>query len=71
MTMLTHTYGPAERTQYSPETRDSAQAGASRARLATIKRLCLRALAVLMVGGALAGIIALKAAIYLSRLNYL
>jgi hypothetical protein len=71
MTMLTHIHTPSGRAHYSPETREAAQAAAASARLATIKRLCLRALAVLMVGGALAGIIALKTAIYLSRLNHL
>jgi hypothetical protein len=70
MTMLTHTYGRSGRPQYSPETRDTAQTGVSRTSLATIKRLCLRALAVLMVGGALAGLIALKAAIFLMYFNH-
>ena len=70
MTMLTHTDGRSGRPQYSPETRDTAQTDVSRARLATIKRLCLRALAVLVVGGALAGIIALKAAIFLMYFNH-
>jgi hypothetical protein len=35
-----------------------------------IKRICICVVTVLMAGAALAGIIALKAAIYLSRLNY-
>lgn len=70
MTMLMHSYTRSRRPQYSPETRGTAQATVSRARLATIKRLCLRALAVLMVGGALAGLIALKAAIFLMYFNH-
>jgi len=70
MTMLTHTYGPSGRPQYSPETRDTTQTSVSRASQAAIRRLCLRALAVLMVGGALAGIIALKAAIFLMYFNH-
>jgi hypothetical protein len=37
---------------------------------AMIRRFCLCALTALLAGGALAGIIALKAAIFLSRLNY-
>ena len=37
---------------------------------AIIKRFCMRALTVLIVGGIVAGIIALKVAFVLSRLNY-
>lgn len=40
------------------------------AHMAAIKRFCLCALVILLTGGALAGVIALKAAIYLARLNY-
>jgi hypothetical protein len=38
--------------------------------LAKIKRLCVCAITILAAAGALAGIIALKATVYLSRLNY-
>ena len=69
MTMLTQTYSSG-RPQYSPETRGTARTVVSRTRQVAIKRLCLRALAVLMVGGALAGIIALKAAIFLMYFNH-
>lgn len=37
------------------------------ARRAMIKRVCSRALAILLLGGLLAGLIALKAAIFLPR----
>jgi hypothetical protein len=70
MTTLTHTRGPFERISNSPGRRDTVDAGRAEAHLATFKRFCRCALTVLLVGGAVAGIIALKAAIYLSRLNY-
>ena len=69
MTMLTHTHSPFERPSYSPQSRDN-EADATEARLATIKRICLCTLAALLAGGAMAGIIALRTAIYLARLNY-
>jgi hypothetical protein len=37
------------------------------ARWTTIKRVCSRAMAILLLGGLLAGLIALKAAIFLPR----
>jgi hypothetical protein len=43
---------------------------AAKAHLATIKRFCICAFTVLAAGGVLAAIVALKATIYLSRLNY-
>jgi hypothetical protein len=70
MTMLIHTRGPLERTPRSSVGRKTVRTGLAAARSATIKRFCVRALAVLAAMGALAGIIALEAAFYLSRLNY-
>jgi hypothetical protein len=70
MTMLTHTHSSFERSSYSPQKRDAAQADAAGTRLAAIKRLCLCACAALLAGGAMAGIIALRTAVYLARFNY-
>jgi hypothetical protein len=42
----------------------------SNAHRPTIKRLCLRALAVVLMGGALGGFIALKTIAFLWRLHY-
>ncbi len=69
MTMLTHA-GPLEPASHSSGGRGAAGTGAANAHLAMIKRFCLSALTVLIVGSVVAGIIALKAAIYLSRLSY-
>jgi hypothetical protein len=70
MTMLTHSRGPFETASYSSGKRDNVRAGAAQAHLATIKRFCICALTLLVAGGAVAAIIALKTAVYLSRLNY-
>jgi hypothetical protein len=70
MTMLTHTHGPFERSSYSPQKRDTAQADAAETRLAAIKRLCLCVCAALLAGSAMAAIIALRTGIYLARFNY-
>ena len=70
MTMLTHTHGPFERSSYSPQQRDAARADATSTRLAAIRRLCLCVCAALLGGSAVAGIIALRTAIYLARFNY-
>jgi hypothetical protein len=70
MTMLTHSRGPFERSAYSSGRRDTAGAGAAEAHLAMIKRFCICALTILAAGGALAAIIALKAAIYYWRFHY-
>jgi hypothetical protein len=70
MTMLTHTGGPVEPARHSSSARDAAETGATTARMATIKRFWMSVLAVLIAGGALAGIIALKAAIFLSRISH-
>jgi hypothetical protein len=65
MTMLTHPR--SEPASYLPGRRESANTTAD---LAVMKRISLRAVGVLLAGGAVAGIIALKAAIFLSRINY-
>lgn len=70
MTMLTHPRGPLDQAADSSGRLDTVGTAAAKAHLATIKRLCICALTVLAAGGALAAIIALKATIYLSRLNY-
>ena len=70
MTLLLHERGPFDRVSDSSRRPDRAAPATVAAHLATIKRVSKFALAVLMVGGALAGIIALRAAISLSRLNF-
>jgi hypothetical protein len=68
MTMLTHIRGPFERARNSSAGRDTVGAGAAKAHLAMIKRFCLGALTILLVGTAVAAIMALKIAIYLPLL---
>ena len=70
MTMLTHTGGQFEPARYSSAARSAAGTGATSAHLAMIKRFWLSALTCLIVGGAVAGIIALKSVIVLSRFGY-
>ena len=67
MTMLTPARGPFERARYPLETRSDLRAGSAAAHLATIKRFCLGALAILLGGSAVTAIMALKIAIYLPR----
>jgi hypothetical protein len=66
MAMLTHDFerpvGPAGRQQ-------PAQVDSAKAHFAMIKRFCLIASTLLLAGGALAAIIALKTAIYFSRFH--
>jgi hypothetical protein len=50
--------------------RRTARTAAAKARLAAIKQFCLGAVAIVAAGAALAAVIALKTAIYLSRFNY-
>ena len=64
-----HTSRPALRAYRQPAG-SPAHPGAKDARLAAIRRVLAAAFAILLVTGALAGIIALKTAIYLSHLNY-
>jgi hypothetical protein len=64
--MLTHMRGQSE----GPPlrwTHDTARNAAAKARARTIRRVCIGALKVLAVGGVLAAIIALQAAIYYWR----
>jgi hypothetical protein len=70
MTMLMHTRGPFKPASYSSGERDTAGTGITNAHLAIVRQFCRYALTMLIVGGVVAGIIALKAAIALSRLSY-
>jgi hypothetical protein len=65
MTMLMHTRG----TPHSSGHRDTIESGTAGARLAAVKRFCMCAVAALLGGGAIAGIIALKTAAYFWRLH--
>ena len=67
MTMLTPAHGPLHRARHPLETRSDLGAGNAAAHLATIKRFCLGALAILLGGIGVAAIMALKIAIYLPR----
>jgi hypothetical protein len=69
MTMLMHTRGPFEGAPNSSERQDAAGAGAAEARLATIKRFGMCALTLLLAGGALTGIVALRAIAAFHTLN--
>jgi hypothetical protein len=68
MTTLTHERRPFERALYSSS--EKAGPAPAAAHLATIKRAGKFALAVLIVTGALAGIIALRVAIFVPHLNF-
>jgi hypothetical protein len=70
MTMLTHAGGRSGPTSHLSGGRDAARAGGASAHMAMLKRFCMGALATLIVGSAVVGIIALKTAVALSRLNY-
>jgi hypothetical protein len=70
MTMMMQTRHPFERAPSSMETRDAIREGAAEAHLVMIKRFCISALTVLAAGGAIAAIIALKAAIYFWVFHY-
>ena len=61
MTVLMHTRSPFERAPNSSKRQDAAGADAADARLAMIKRFGIHALTLLLAGGALTGIVALKA----------
>ena len=69
MTMLTHARSPLQRPTNSPRRQDAAAADAAEAHLAMIKRFCMCALTILLAGGTLAGIIALKALAVFHNLN--
>jgi hypothetical protein len=77
MTLLSHFSDPqpTSRTplrayRHADVTGTPAHPNAADTRRAAIRRLLGVAFAILLAGGALAGIIALKTAIYLSHLNY-
>jgi hypothetical protein len=71
MTMLMHTRsGPLERAPYSSQRRETVAARPAATHLAMIKRFCVGGLMVLAAGGALAAIIALKAAIFFWVFHY-
>jgi hypothetical protein len=63
MTMLMHTRGPS----YSSRRRTTITRASAGARMAAIRQFCLCAVAVLVGGAAVAGIIALKTAAYFWR----
>ena len=67
MTMLTHPGNAFKPASYRSGRPDDATTIAD---FAMLKRLCLRALGLLLAGGAVAGIVALKSAVFLSRINY-
>jgi hypothetical protein len=67
MTMLTQTRGPFDGARYPLENQSGVRGANAAAHLATIKRFCLGALAILLGGSAVAAIMALKIAIYLPR----
>jgi hypothetical protein len=69
MALLTHTRGPRERAVYSSAQRAADGAEAAAAGLAPVKRVCLYA-ATALLAGTLAGIIALKTAIYFWRFKH-
>jgi len=69
MTMLTHPGSKFEPASYRSGPQDTAGT-TTIVDPAVLRRFCLRALGPLLAGGAVAGIIALKAAIFLSRINY-
>jgi hypothetical protein len=62
MTMLTQARGPF---RPSTRTREAVDATAAKTCLAAIKRFCMGALTVLLAGGIVAAIMALKVALYL------
>jgi ABC-type phosphate transport system permease subunit len=70
MTMLTHIGGPLKTARYPSGRRSATATGTANAHMPMIKRFVMGTLTVLVLGGTLAAIIGLKAAIYLSRLNY-
>lgn len=69
MTMLMHARGPFERAPHSSERQDAAGANAAGARLAMIKQFGMCALTLLLAGGALTGIVALRKIAVFHSLN--
>jgi hypothetical protein len=70
MTMLTHTGGQFKPARYSQGKRNMAGTATANAHLPMTKRFWMGALTVLTAGGAVAGVIALKAAFYFSHFSY-
>lgn len=70
MTILTHTGGPLEPARHSTAGQNSAGTMTANAHLALIKRVLISALTGLAVGGTLAAIIALKAALFVRVFHY-
>ena len=69
MTVLTHPGSPIERARHAGR-QNTVETAAADARLAKFKQFCMCAFTVLLAMGALVGVIALKAAVFLSRLNF-
>jgi hypothetical protein len=67
MSMLTH---GLERTFHATGAQDAPAVALSKKQQETLKRISLRALAVLSMGGVLTALIALKTAIFMWRLHY-
>jgi len=70
MTMLMHTRGSFKPSRRSADGQDTAGTVVANAHLAMIKRFCISTLIVLAVGGTLAAIIALKAALFVWVFHY-
>jgi len=68
MTLLTHTGGPFEPAPLSSAKRELP--GAANRHLTTIKHVCLLAAIFLLALSAVGGLIALRTAIFVSRLSY-
>jgi hypothetical protein len=70
MTTLAHTGASFKPARYSSGGRTMAGTATANAHLPMIKRFWIGALTVLMAGGAIAGVIALKAAFYFSHFSH-
>jgi hypothetical protein len=70
MTMLAHTGGSFKPARRSAGGQDTAGRATAQAHLAMIKRFGISALTVIAAGGALAAIIALKAALFVWVYHY-
>ncbi|MCP3464205.1 hypothetical protein [Bradyrhizobium sp. CCGUVB23] len=67
MSMLTHRL---EQPFHPPGRKSAPEAWISNAHAATIRRVCLRTLALLSMGSVLTALVALKTVIYMSRFHY-
>jgi hypothetical protein len=70
MTMLTHTGGSFRPARLSQNRQDAGGVVTTSANLAMIKRFCIGAVTVVAAVGALAAIVALKAALFVSVFHY-